>query len=66
MYVDDQAIEDEATQTGSLGRFNRKFAGVGGSGQNVEWMSGTQDGKLQGELVDPSKYVKKKEKGKKR
>jgi hypothetical protein len=66
MYVDDQAIEDEATQTGSLGRFNRRFAGVGGAGQNVEWMAGTEKANLQGELVDPSSYLKKKVKTKKK
>lgn len=31
VWTDDRAIEDEGATTGRLGRFNRKFEGLGGS-----------------------------------
>ncbi|KIK67595.1 hypothetical protein GYMLUDRAFT_785114 [Collybiopsis luxurians FD-317 M1] len=69
LWADDQAVEDELNTTGRVGRFNRRFDGIGGAGGNVDWMANTGEGTgvgLEGELVDPSLYVtKKKKKGKK-
>lgn len=36
--------------TGRLGRFNRRFEGVGGYGAEVEWMSGVEQSQ-----TDPDK-----------
>lgn len=58
-------MEDEANTTGRLGRFNRRFDGVGGVGRDgkksVEWANSEGSGDKQGELVDPSQYIKVKE-----
>ncbi|KAG7098895.1 hypothetical protein E1B28_000795 [Marasmius oreades] len=66
LWADDQAVQDEASTTGRLGRFNRRFEGIGGAGgEQVDWMNGTGYLKLEGELVDPGQYLKKQKKGKK-
>ncbi|KAK7035509.1 hypothetical protein VNI00_011802 [Paramarasmius palmivorus] len=67
LWADAEASQEEASTTGRLGRFNRRFEGIGGGqGQSQEWMEGV-GGKLEGELVDPSKYaVKQKSSGKKK
>lgn len=60
LWADDQAVEDEANTTGRMGRFNKRFDGIGGAGGSVDWMAGTGEGSgiaLEGQLVDPSKYV---------
>ncbi|KAF5364644.1 hypothetical protein D9758_005577 [Tetrapyrgos nigripes] len=69
MWADDEAVEDEANTTGRVGRFNKKFEGIGGHGEQIDFgeavketMDNTTGGKLEGELVDPSKYVQKKKK----
>jgi len=33
--------EEEGEVTGRLGRFNRRFEGLGGMGEEVDWMSGS-------------------------
>jgi len=35
-------MEEDAV-TGRLGRFNRKFDGIGGHGGDVTWMDGVQE-----------------------
>ncbi|KAJ8077116.1 hypothetical protein PM082_001544 [Marasmius tenuissimus] len=66
LWADDQAVQDEASTTGRLGRFNRRFEGIGGAGgEQVDWMKDTGDMKLEGELVDPGQYMKKQKKTKK-
>ncbi|KAE9404877.1 hypothetical protein BT96DRAFT_397607 [Gymnopus androsaceus JB14] len=68
LWADEQALEDEASTTGRVGRFNKRFEGIGGAGGNVDWMAGTGEGsgiELEGELVDPSQYMKKDKKKKK-
>ncbi len=35
--------DEEDAVTGRLGRFNRRFEGVGGYGGEVEWMSGIEE-----------------------
>ena len=72
-WLDDQAVEDEASSTGRLGRFNRKFAGIGGGKkgeESVDWMKGVQEDQWQGQLVDSKEWsvkkVKKTGKGKKK
>ncbi|THU79471.1 hypothetical protein K435DRAFT_736909 [Dendrothele bispora CBS 962.96] len=66
MWADDQAVEDEANTTGRVGRFNRRFEGIGGHGdKQMDWagsMKETGEGQFGGELVDPSAYSIKKEK----
>ncbi|KAJ7665654.1 hypothetical protein B0H17DRAFT_288340 [Mycena rosella] len=41
MWADGRGLEEESETTGRLGRFNRKFEGIGGSGQ-VDWMEGVE------------------------
>jgi len=36
--------EEESEVTGRLGRFNRRFEGLGGIGQEVDWMSEETEG----------------------
>ncbi|KAF9495079.1 hypothetical protein BDN71DRAFT_1447955, partial [Pleurotus eryngii] len=38
VWMDEQSIEEEGATTGRLGRFNRRFVGMGGSGKEVNWM----------------------------
>lgn len=57
-------MQDEASQSGRIGRFNRRFEGIGGAGEQVEWMDGVTAEQSQGELVDPGLYTKKKPKKK--
>ncbi|KAJ7725640.1 hypothetical protein DFH07DRAFT_970778 [Mycena maculata] len=42
MWADGRGMEEESETTGRLGRFNRKFDGIGGAGENVDWMEGTE------------------------
>jgi hypothetical protein len=66
-WLDDQGVEDEASTTGRLGRFNRKFAGIGGGKKGeaaVEWMQGVKEDEWQGQLVDSKEWVVKKVKKK--
>ncbi|KAJ3851730.1 hypothetical protein EV368DRAFT_42517 [Lentinula lateritia] len=68
LWADNKAVEDEANTTGRMGRFNKRFEGIGGAGGSVDWMAGTGEGsgiELEGELVDPSLYVAKTRKKKK-
>ncbi|KAK7455266.1 hypothetical protein VKT23_011138 [Stygiomarasmius scandens] len=71
MWADDQAVEDEANTTGRVGRFNRRFEGIGGHGEEqMDWAESVREaggGQFEGELVDPSAYMQKtkKTKGKK-
>jgi hypothetical protein len=34
--------EEEGEVTGRLGRFNRRFEGLGGIGEGVDWMGGPE------------------------
>ncbi|KAJ8522679.1 hypothetical protein ONZ45_g768 [Pleurotus djamor] len=40
VWMDEHNVEEEAATTGRLGRFNRRFDGIGGSGEEVDWMEG--------------------------
>ncbi|KAI3611086.1 50s ribosomal protein [Moniliophthora roreri] len=41
LWADAEASQEEASTTGRLGRFNRRFEGIGGGqGQSQEWMEG--------------------------
>ncbi|KAJ7625544.1 hypothetical protein FB45DRAFT_921716 [Roridomyces roridus] len=42
MWLDGRGMEEENETTGRLGRFNRKFDGIGGAGQEVDWMEGAE------------------------
>ncbi|KAJ7083387.1 hypothetical protein B0H15DRAFT_889295 [Mycena belliarum] len=42
MWADGRGLEEESETTGRLGRFNRKFDGIGGAGQDVDWMEGVE------------------------
>ena len=42
-------LEEEGQMVGRLGRFNRRFEGLGGHGSGVHWMSGAGDGLGAGE-----------------
>ena len=42
-------LEEEGQVTGSLGRFNKRFEGLGGHGTDVDWMSGAGEGLGAGE-----------------
>jgi len=57
-WTDDLGIEEEGATTGRLGRFNRKFEGIGGAGGDVDWMegvAGSEEGEVEaGTLVDSS------------
>ncbi|KAK7677880.1 hypothetical protein QCA50_019192 [Cerrena zonata] len=44
--------DEEDSVTGRLGRFNRRFEGLGGHGEDVDWMSGAETSGVQGEVVD--------------
>lgn len=35
-----EGAEEEGEVTGRLGRFKRRFEGLGGSGADVDWMGG--------------------------
>ncbi|TCD68985.1 hypothetical protein EIP91_009207 [Steccherinum ochraceum] len=50
---------DESELSGRLGRFNRRFEGLGGSGEDVKWMEGVDSGKplTQEELDEMKKSV---------
>ncbi|KAJ6601144.1 hypothetical protein DFH09DRAFT_969720 [Mycena vulgaris] len=64
MWVDGRGLEEESETTGRLGRFNRKFDGIGGGGETVDWMEGVEllgPGAAAGELVRTA-WDKKKEK----
>jgi hypothetical protein len=39
-WNEEQGVEEEGATTGRLGRFNRKFEGIGGAGGDVDWMEG--------------------------
>ena len=57
-------LEEEGQTTGRLGRFNRRFEGLGGHGEDIDWMSGAGDGLGAGEV--PLKDVGNKNKGSKK
>ncbi|KAJ7894578.1 hypothetical protein B0H13DRAFT_1719251 [Mycena leptocephala] len=42
MWADGGGLEEESETTGRLGRFNRKFDGIGGAGEDVDWMDGIE------------------------
>ncbi|KAJ7053986.1 hypothetical protein C8F01DRAFT_1374883 [Mycena amicta] len=63
MWSDGRGLEEESETTGRLGRFNRRFDGIGGSGDNVDWMEGVENmrtSQLGGELVRTPVESKKK------
>ncbi len=66
LWADEGAMEDEANAQGRLGRFNRRFDGVGGAGSDIDWMAGSGTESTSGELVDPSEYMIKAKKTKKK
>ncbi|KAK0200943.1 hypothetical protein DFS33DRAFT_1090643 [Desarmillaria ectypa] len=66
LWADEGAMEDEANAQGRLGRFNRRFDGVGGAGSEIDWMAGSGAESSSGELVDPSEYMIKAKKTKKK
>lgn len=37
-----EGAEEEGEVTGRLGRFKRRFEGLGGSGTDVDWMGGSE------------------------
>ncbi|KAM6498642.1 hypothetical protein JOM56_006590 [Amanita muscaria] len=37
LWLSEQGFDEEAAATGRLGRFNRKFEGLGSAASNVEW-----------------------------
>ncbi|KAJ7284728.1 hypothetical protein C8J57DRAFT_1051898 [Mycena rebaudengoi] len=54
MWADGRGLEEESETTGRLGRFNRKFEGIGGARSEVDWMEGVEllrPGMSAGELV---------------
>ena len=53
-------LEEEGQMTGRMGRFNKRFEGLGGHGEDVDWMSGAGEGLGAGEK--PLKDVGKKHK----
>ncbi|KAJ7045137.1 hypothetical protein C8F04DRAFT_524984 [Mycena alexandri] len=72
MWADGRGLEEESETTGRLGRFNRKFDGIGGAGDEVDWMEGVEllrPSEAAGELVtNPAELKKSKpsDKGKKK
>ncbi|KAF7307522.1 hypothetical protein MIND_00546800 [Mycena indigotica] len=63
MWSDGRGLEEESESTGRLGRFNRRFEGIGGSGESVDWMEGVEkmrSSQLGGELVRNHTDTKKK------
>ncbi|KAK7063639.1 hypothetical protein R3P38DRAFT_7316 [Favolaschia claudopus] len=67
MWADGRGLEEESETTGRLGRFNRKFEGIGGAGTQVDWMEGTDQLQAAGELVRTAWETKKsKDKDKKK
>ncbi|KAJ7361003.1 hypothetical protein DFH08DRAFT_363081 [Mycena albidolilacea] len=67
MWADGRGMEEESETTGRLGRFNRKFDGVGGKGEDVDWMDGAESLPAAGELVRTAWETKKsKDKDKKK
>ncbi|KAJ7194671.1 hypothetical protein GGX14DRAFT_678192 [Mycena pura] len=63
MWADGRGLEEESETTGRLGRFNRRFDGIGGAGENVDWMGGVEslrDSMPAGELVKTAWDTKKK------
>ncbi|CAK5280896.1 unnamed protein product [Mycena citricolor] len=61
MWADGRGLEEENETTGRLGRFNRRFDGIGGSGQSVDWMDGVEnlrEGVIGGEFVRPGQEPK--------
>ncbi|KAJ7222866.1 hypothetical protein B0H12DRAFT_1328974 [Mycena haematopus] len=51
MWADGRGLEEESETTGRLGRFNRKFDGIGGAGEDVDWMDGAEMLPAAGELM---------------
>ncbi|CAL1697433.1 unnamed protein product [Somion occarium] len=52
--------DEEDQVTGRLGRFNRKFDGIGGHGDDVDWMSGLESGAGAEELLKQAQALQKK------
>lgn len=48
-------VNDESEFTGRLGRFNRRFEGLGGSGSDVQWMEGVDGEELTQEQLEEMK-----------
>ena len=44
------ASKEEGQLTGRMGRFNRRFEGLGGHGEDIDWMSGAGEGLGAGEV----------------
>ncbi|KAJ7503107.1 hypothetical protein B0H11DRAFT_1987819 [Mycena galericulata] len=69
MWLDGRGMEEESETTGRLGRFNRKFEGIGGAGSDVDWMEGVEllpPSANAGELVRTAWDTKKKPAGNQR
>lgn len=68
-WADGRGFEEESATTGRLGRFNRKFEGIGGAGISVDFMESVgslRSSALAGEFADASKELKAKDKSKKK
>lgn len=68
MWADGRGLEEESETTGRLGRFNRRFDGIGGAGESVDWMGGVESLRNSvpaGELVKTAWDTKKKSSSKK-
>ncbi|KAL0952960.1 hypothetical protein HGRIS_007171 [Hohenbuehelia grisea] len=65
VWTDDQSVEEEGATTGRLGRFNRRFEGIGGAGTDVDWMGGFQELAGSGSTEPPPKQPKFKKPAKK-
>lgn len=60
MWTDERAVEEEASRSGRLGRFNRRFGGEDGEGVKVDWGKGAEEvGVYEGEIVNASDYARK-------
>lgn len=59
-------LEEEGQMTGRLGRFNKRFEGLGGHGEDIEWMSGAGEGLGAGEVPGRETATRKKQSKKKR
>jgi len=68
-WASGRGFEEESATTGRLGRFNRRFEGVGGAGVSVDFMEGVgklRSSALAGEYADASKEGKVKDRSKRK
>ncbi|KAF8891042.1 hypothetical protein BD779DRAFT_224090 [Infundibulicybe gibba] len=67
VWTDGRGVEEEGATTGRLGRFNRRFEGIGGVSDNVDWMEGMEQpgGESNSSIWKDSDGKMEKKKGKK-